>query len=77
MAMRVNNGAWNLRDVQLHRGRPLKSFAIVSFDNPMRVSRNDPEGLEVCLPLNITLPHEQRCVCSCFQTAGLGFGSLV
>ena len=51
MAMRVSNGAWNLRDVRLHRGRPLTSFAIISFDNPRFVSRQDPEGLEVKPPL--------------------------
>ena len=47
LPMRVGGGAWNLRDVCLHRGAPLRAFAICSFDNPRFVSTGGPDSVEV------------------------------
>ena len=44
---RVSGGAWNLRDVCLHKGAPLRAFAICSFEDPRRVSTGGPESVEV------------------------------
>ena len=85
LPMRVNNGAWNLRDVCLHKGAKLNAFAICSFDNPRVVDTGGQDSVLVSpcetaagTALDHVLPSEQSDASPAWLDWGLRYaGSLI